>query len=72
MAALLSGPAGPAIVVVSPDESSRVRVKIDRAIVGAGPPGLGRLHRLDGSTMAAEDDSLEVELEVNEAAIWYP
>jgi hypothetical protein len=71
-AALLRSPAGPAIVLVSPDESSRVRVKVDRTTVGAGPTGLGQLHRLDGSSVATDGDSLQLELQVNEAAIWYP
>jgi hypothetical protein len=76
------GPSGPAIIVVSPSESSRVRVEVDREAIGrvaSGRPGVARprmargaLYRMDGATTETNGDAVSVELAANEAAILYP
>jgi hypothetical protein len=71
-AAVMQSPAGPAIVIASPGGTSKTHVTIDRLRIGAGEHAGGKVHRLNGSTNAATGDELKLELESNEAVVWYP
>jgi hypothetical protein len=75
------GPAGPAVVLASPAEKSRLRVEVDRDALrqmtaenGHSATFLwtGQLHRWDGSSDDTRGDVVDVELSENEAAVWYP
>lgn len=63
------GPKGRAIVIGSPGASGAAKLRLDD---DKAPTSSAHLLRLDGRTDAVSGATLELELERNEVAVWYP